>query len=203
MLLAVAMALAGLLILLAVPVELTFKIGHTKKTDGQVNVRWLFGLVRFYIDIPGTAKPKKPKKKITRYQSKPVKEPRPHRGKSGSKNILSLLKQPIFRRRLYRFLRELLRATHSHDLDFRLRIGLGDPADTGRLWAFLGPVAAMTANIHSATISITPEFTDQVFEINSQGNFRLIPLQFIVLTTEFVLSPHILRTWRLVYRSNR
>ena len=90
----------------------------------------------------------------------------------------------------------MLRATHGRDLFLRLRIGLGDPADTGRLWAVVGPVAGLAQNLRSAVVRIEPEFMDPVFEVESHGQFRLVPIQLIALTAAFVLSPTMLRVWR-------
>ena len=191
--------LLGLLItLLAVPIELTFRINRIKQIHGQVNIRWLFGLVRFSVDVPGIAKPKK-----TKIKGKPAaaKQSETDKKRSGSPKLFAVLKQSTFRRRLFQFIQDLLRATHSHELTLRCRIGLGDPADTGQLWALLGPIAAMAANIRSAVVRIEPEFMDPIFEIQSHGKFRLIPLEFIALTIAFVLSPPSLRAWRVLRQS--
>ncbi|MDX1813007.1 MAG: DUF2953 domain-containing protein, partial [Gammaproteobacteria bacterium] len=107
-----------------------------------------------------------------------------------------LLKQSAFRSRLFKFIKDVLRATHLHDLKLRIRIGLGDPADTGQAWAFFGPLAAMAANVRKAEVRIEPEFMDSVFEIYSYGRFHLVPFEFIALTIAFALSPPSLRAWR-------
>ena len=71
----------------------------------------------------------------------------------------------------------------------RLRIGLDDPADTGRLWALVGPVSGLLANIHEVSIEIEPEFFETIIELNSNGTIRVIPLQIIFLTAALLLSP--------------
>lgn len=109
--------------------------------------------------------------------------------------MLRLIRQPAPRRRIGRFIRDIWRATHAGDLLLRLRIGLGDPADTGCLWAVLGPIAGMVQNVQGAVVRIEPEFVDPVFEIESRGRFRLLPVQFMALTLAFLLSPVMLRTW--------
>jgi hypothetical protein len=96
----------------------------------------------------------------------------------------------------------LLRATHARNLYLRLRIGLGDPADTGRLWAIIGPIAGLAQNLRSAMVRIEPEFMDPVFEVESRGQFRLLPIQLIALTAAFVLSPTMLRAWWLLRRGS-
>ena len=116
--------------------------------------------------------------------------------------MLSVVRQPAFRRRAHKFIRDMLRATHARNLVLRLRIGLVDPADTGRLWAVIGPIAGMAQNLRSAAVRIEPEFLDPVFEVESHGQFRLVPIQFIALTVAFILSPTMLRAWLRLRRGN-
>jgi len=162
-----------------------FRIDHIKEIKGQVSFQWLFGMVRFRIGIPAAkAEPQR--------KRKPTKKTRKRKPGSNARGVFALLKQSAFRRRAIRFIKDVLRATHARDLYLCLRIGLGDPADTGRLWAFLGPIAGIATNLRSAEVRIEPEFMDPVLEVESHGEFRLIPLQFIALATAFVVSPVIL-----------
>ena len=190
--LGIAIPLSFLMALLAIPIELAFSIERINNIHGRVTVRWLFGLARFRIGIPGS---KRRKRQHAAKKPAPAKTPRKNPKNTASSKIVAALKQPAFRQRSQQFINDLLRATHSHNLYFHLRIGLGDPADTGRLWILLGPVATMAARIRSAVVRIEPEFMDAVFEFHSHGRFRLTPLEFIVLATAFVLSPATLRAW--------
>lgn len=188
----------GLLIaLLAVPIDLSFNLDRNPQTHGHVagkiDVRWLFGLLRFSVNIPGNSKPVKTKqlvKTALQTQSKQSRE------KSSPSRFFSLLNLSDFRQRLIKFARDLLSASHYQDLFLRLRIGIGDPADTGQLWILLGPLAAMARNLHSATVRIEPEFMNPAFEFQSHGSFRFIPIQFLALSIAFALSPPSLRAWR-------
>ena len=122
--------------------------------------------------------------------------------KDSAGGLFLLLKQRSFRRRVYKFVRDMSRATHARNLFFRLRVGVGDPADTGRLWAIIGPVAGMMQNLRSVAVHIEPEFMDPVFEVESHGQFRFVPIQLITLTAAFMLSPTMLRAWRRLRRRN-
>lgn len=197
-LLSLAVLLVILVLLLAVPVELVFAIKRSDEISTNVKVKWLFGLIRFSVNKPGTsaAQPKKTTKADTMIKTKQQKTT------TSSSNLIVALKQSAFRRRVYRFVKDLLRATHSRDIFLRLRIGLGDPADTGRLWIFLGPMAAIAANTGDAVIRIEPEFINPAFEIDGRGAFRLMPLEFIALVIAFMLSPSTLRAWRTLRRGN-
>ena len=86
-------------------------------------------------------------------------------------------------------MRDIWRAVHKQNLVLRVRIGLGDPADTGRLWALVGPVSGMLATARDASIEIEPEFIDAVFELDSSGNIRVLPLQMVYLMFGLLISP--------------
>ena len=117
-------------------------------------------------------------------------------------NFIGVLKQAAFRRRAYRFVTDLLRATHLHDLQLWARLGLGDPADTGRLWVVVGPLSAAAQHVRSAHVHIEPEFMEPVFELRAAGRLRLIPLQFLGLLVAFALSPPSIRAWRTLISSH-
>ena len=171
-----------------------FSIHRIKHAEGTIRFRWLFGLVNFQLRLPQAAREKsKPKAK---------KKTKPRKKKAGTRGIITVLKQSALRRRIYKFIRNLLAATHARNLLIRLRIGLGDPADTGRLWAIIGPIAGLAQNLESAEVCIEPEFIEPLFEVESHGQFRLIPIQFIALTTVFILSPTMLRAWWRLSRGN-
>jgi hypothetical protein len=195
-LLSIAILLALALTLLAVPITVVFRIDRIKEIKGQLSLRWLFGLVRFRVGIPGSANLK------TQRRRKPAKRIKVGKPGSSARGIISVLKQAAFRRRVIRFIKDMLRAAHVRDLYLRLRIGLGDPADTGRLWALLGPFAGIAANLRSADVRIEPEFMDSVLEIESHGGFRLVPLQFIVMAVAFAVSPATLRAWCMLQQRN-
>lgn len=172
--------LSGLiLLLLAVPVDVAFRCQRVDAFKGQFTVRWLFGMLRF--QVPMRAAPQAPVKVKRR---------------GARAHAVSLLRQAAFRRRLVRLARDLLRAAHVRDLGLRLRLGLGDPADTGRLWAVMGPLSGAAQGLRDARIRIEPEFLDAVFEFEAEGRFLLVPLQYLLLIIGFALSPSSIRAWR-------
>lgn len=196
MLLTITILLVLLLVLLAVPIAVVFRIDRIKEVDGYVICHWFFGLVRFKIGIPSAVKAVQLHQKKSREKNKKRKQG------GNVRVVIALLKQAVFRRRAIRFIKDLLGAAHARDLYFRLRIGLGDPADTGCLCGFLGPVAGIVTNIRSADVRIEPEFMEPALEVESHGEFRLIPFQFIALATAFMLSPATLQAWRTLRWSN-
>ena len=172
-----------LIALLAIPVTLVYQISWQESFQGDIKLLWLFGLIRMSIPISQTTrrptKNKVPTKKI-RHKKKPSKK---------KSNPIAAVWHKSFRKRIMKFIRDLWRAIHKRDVCLRLRIGLDDPADTGRLWAFVGPISGMLTNIQEASIEIEPEFFNTTFELNSSGSIRVIPLQMILLTVSLLLSP--------------
>jgi hypothetical protein len=187
-----AAILLALALLLAVPVAVAFRFQRVEAFEGRITVRWLFGVVRFDIQIPGNAKPAPARPK-----------PRAKPGKRGAgRRMLAVLRQTAFRRRMLRLLRDLVAAAHLRRLDLRMRLGLGDPADTGRLWAFVGPLNAAAGNLRGVEVQIEPEFVDPLFELHCAGRLFVVPLQLLALAIAFALSPASLRAWRTLIRGH-
>jgi hypothetical protein len=178
--------LAGLLFLLAIPVELAFSV---QRREGKQRVRgtfgWLFGLVRLPLG--------KPKAQV---KSRPAARPKATRSKprrGGGRRVWVMLRSKGFGWRVLRLVRDLLRRIHIFELSVKIRLGLDDPADTGRLWAFVGPIAAMLALPPVARIVIEPEFSTETLEVDGKGHIRIIPIQLLCVALFFLLSPATLR----------
>jgi hypothetical protein len=147
-----------------------------------MTLQWLFGLVR--IQLPSSAST------TTDRAQETVKITEPKKLQASRKaNPMIALRQKAFRQRLFRLIGDLWRAVHKQHVMLRIRIGLGDPADTGQLWALVGPLSGMLATIQDAMIEIEPEFIDSVFELDSSGKIRIVPLQLLYLTFGLLLSP--------------
>ncbi len=176
-----------LIALLAIPITLTFQVSWQQTLQGNIKLRWLFGLVRVALSSFNSNEPspasEKPAQKNIRFERSPRK----------NSNLFAAIWQNTFRRRIIRFIGDVFHAVHKKDVRLYVRIGLGDPADTGRLWAIVGPVTGLLANIQEASIEIEPEFFDTTFELDSSGNIRLIPVQLIYLAVGLLLSPSV---WR-------
>jgi hypothetical protein len=179
---------AALLLLLAVPVQVSFRAHGGATSGAQVTIGWLFGLLRFAFELParggrsGAARARKVSRRRT-----------PGRARG---NVLAVLRQASLRQHFLRFAGRLLRAAHWHDLDLRMRLGLGDPADTGRLWALVGPLGAWAHGLRNARVRIEPEFMDAVLDVEAHGRMVLVPLQWLGLVIAFALSPRSIQAWR-------
>lgn len=187
MLTGVLLVLLLLFALLAIPVTLTFHVSWQQVFQNDIRLKWAFGLVRVRIPSYRSKAPSRegeePKKKIGRFE----------RSSRKGQNVFSAFRQKKFRRRVIRFVSDLCHAVYKENVSLRVRVGLGDPADTGQLWAILGPAAGILANVQEASIEIEPEFFETTLELDSSGSIRLIPLQMIYLTVALLLSPPV---WR-------
>ena len=181
--------------LLAIPVTLHYEVSWQGSWQGEIRLLWVFGLVRLRIPVSPTQ------------PSPSAIEPGPqthqHKKRPASKqsNPLTVLRQKAFRKRVMRFICELWHAIQKRDISLSVRIGLDDPADTGQLWAMLGPLTGMLANIRQVSIGIEPEFSASTLELDSRGWIRIIPLQLLYLVLALLLSPAIWQGVRQMRRS--
>jgi len=171
--------------LLSIPVALSFQVSWQQDFQGEVKLLWLFGLIRVRLPSPhkntSLTEDKKPAKKKKDGLSK--------RSHANKRNVFAAVRQKAFRQRIFRFIRDMWHAVQKKDLSLRVRVGLGDPADTGQLWALVGPVAGLFSNIQKASITIEPDFFNSSFELDSSGKLRIVPLQLLYLTFTLFLSP--------------
>lgn len=179
--------------LLAVPVEFAFSVRRRETFDGAFVIGWLFGAVRAPIPLKGSAKPS------------PVKKKTKKKGKwSGGLNGLAVIRNGAFRRRTIRLARDIFGAMNVSGLILRARVGLDDPADTGMLWGAAGPLAGVLAGTRRADITIQPEFAYEVFELDGEGNVRLVPLRLIFIVARYLASPVTVRMiWKLTFQNTR
>jgi hypothetical protein len=196
MLTGMATFLLVIIALLAVPVSLTFQLSGREHIQGKISLRWLFGLVR--LQLP----PFTPKSPIPEGAGRAARTGRLRHSSRNRQHVSALVRQKAFRRRIGRYIRDCWSAIHKRDLRLHLRVGLGDPADTGQLWAVVGPVAGMLANAREASIEIVPEFLDETFELNSSGKIRLVPLQMLYLTLGLLFSPAVWKGIRRIRAAN-
>ena len=152
MLIGTAIFLSLIVFLLAMPVSLTYQFSWKQTPSARLRLNWAFGLVRADVS-PDLAKPG-PDKPGARGKKKA------RRGRSNARktNLMAAIRQASFRRRIFRFVSELWRTLHKKNVRLLVRLGLGDPADTGRLWAVLGPLSGALAGLPDIRIAVEPDF---------------------------------------------
>lgn len=176
--------------LLSIPLSMNFSLITTESMQCYMHFNWLFGLLKFRNQFP-----KQPQSQLSA-EVKPKKHSDKNKPNHAINRSLTLFNHSRFRRHIIYFIKRILRATQAKNLYLKLRIGLGDPADTGQLWAIMGPISGLLRNLKNMQIELEPDFFDTVMEIESHGHFRIIPLQLIVLILVFLLSPTTIQAWR-------
>lgn len=166
------------LTLLAIPLSLTFKVSWHQSFAADIRLRWLFGLVRIPLSLTPSPQPGKAQKG-PRCSSSTA---------SRKRSSFAVLRQKAFRKRIWGFIHDIWQAIEKKDLMLQLRIGLGDPADTGRLWAVAGPIAGMLSTARETRVQLEPDFFNQTIELDSHGEIRIVPLQILYLTAALLLS---------------
>ncbi len=169
------------LLLLAVPLHLGFRVHREHALEGYLRVRWGFGLLRFEQPISDSGDD------VT--EAPVPRKPQHSRQRDDTGQFLRALRSAPFRQRLLRLLGDLWRAIDKRGLRLYLRIGLDDPADTGQLWALLGPLSGLLYAQHEAELCIEPEFLQACLEFDAEGELRLIPLQLIAILVTAWFSP--------------
>lgn len=175
-----------MLALLSVPVDLSYRLHLRAGVEGRISIGWLFGLVRIPIRLGGERSKKKAEKRRKKRARKAKKA-----GLGDSRRVFMTAE---FWRWVRRLLRRLLARIQVYGLFLRVRLGLGDPADTGLLWAWVGPLAALLANFPLADVRIEPNFMEAELVVESEGELRLYPIALIATVVATALSPS---TWRL------
>ncbi len=174
---------------LAIPLTLTFRFSLGDARPNDFRFRWAFGLVDARARPGGRPASKSKAKRRRRTDRRDTSRRR-------GWNVIAALRRGDFRARIVKFTKDFWRAIHKEDLRLRLRVGLGDPADTGQLWSVLGPVSGMLSNVRQASIQVEPDFVDATLQVDSSGSVRIVPLQLLYLTTAVLLSPSVWRGLR-------
>ncbi|MBA7668114.1 hypothetical protein ES703_76218 [subsurface metagenome] len=178
-------ALASLAVLtvfvLCVPLDIVFRLDADGRPRFRMRLVWLFGLVS---------------KEITKAKKKPEEERRvaegkrkPRKRKIKARTILKILRTRGLLRQLKRLLKDVLRRLKIRDLTADITVGLGDPADTGLLFAVIGPATFFLGSSQVHEIRVRPSFKDEaIFEGYLSGAVRLLPIQLVIPSLRFVFS---------------
>lgn len=183
--------LLAVLFLLVIPVTISFSIVRQETFTGKITVEWFFGLLRYNLASTERIESKKKNRKA-KSQTSSSKTPN-KTSQLETKQVMKLLRNQRFMKNVLKFLRDLLRCVRLISLEIAGRFGLDNPYDTGRLW---GNICAFTGFLHGTKqvqMVFEPEFNEAVFELESRGVIRIIPVTLLLPTTMFVLSPSTIR----------
>lgn len=168
-------------LLLAIPVDVVFYVEKEEEFKSRTTVKWLFGLVGKDI---GGRKQKPAREKPAKEKGKKKRSIRP---------LLAMLRSRGFLRRVLRLFRDMLRRTKVRELKLDVRVGLSDPADTGLLFAAIGPMAGYLTAFTPLDVEVQPDFEQETLRGHFRSDIRILPIQFVLLFILFALSPTTLR----------
>jgi hypothetical protein len=176
--------LALLIILLAVPVELVFSIERDEGFRSNARVRWMFGLIGK--DIGGRKDGKqKPKKR-----------------RGDVKSILAALTTGGFPQKLMSLARRAVRMLKIREFEANFRIGLGDPAETGMLFAVIAPTMFFIKSFPSLEVNVEPDFEQEGLQGYCRGAIRAVPIMFVAVLIPFLLSATTIRALKAMARGH-
>ena len=174
---------AVIVLVLCIPLDAVLHIDIHGRPKFQMRLAWLFGLVSKEIT---RAKKKKPKEKKRKRRIK-------------ARTIFKILRTRGLLGQLRRLLWDILRRLNIRDLRINFRVGLDDPADTGLLFALIGPATFFLGSSRVHEIRIEPSFEDEaVFEGYFHGAVRLVPIQLAIPILRFVFSLAAMRTVKVL-----
>ena len=192
MFMGIAGCLASLIILfLMIPIDIIFSFHRCPSIQRCICVYWMFGLIRFPVPLRSIGN-------LFRQRSG-RKESKGRRSLSHLRRVIMVLKSKGFSCRLLKFISDMYKAMRIRILSLYFNFGLDDPADTGRLWAFIGPISTIFANLYIPNIYIEPDFMAETFYVEGKGEIRIIPMRVLYTVTIFLLSPTTIRAiWAIM-----
>ncbi len=183
--------------LLSVPVDLFFKSNKNFKNYVDVEIRWFFGLFKFWPlamhleDAPESSRVKAIK--ITKKKEK-------------NKNKIDMLfaRRVVFnyeiRTILFHHLLNLVKTIHFMSGKLAIKFGFRDPGETGKiLGQMLAVKYACCDNIGDKLI-LNPDFDQEVFEWDGHVHIRLIPMEIFIKSLSLFFSPGL---WKGLYHAKQ
>ena len=179
-----------LIILLIVPIDLIFNISKRDNIESRVRIGWLFGLIGKDISV----RRKQAKVKVNKEKKK----------KRSVKPLLAVVRTRGFLKRLFGFIRDIIRRIEIRNTYVHLTLGLADPADTGFLFAAVTPLLTFAGvQKPSIDINIQPDFDQEKLWGYAKGDLRLYPIRFIKPLLLFIFSLTTLRAMKAIITARR
>ncbi|MDA1256438.1 MAG: DUF2953 domain-containing protein [Chloroflexi bacterium] len=175
----VALSINGLI--LAAPVELSFRVARGDGSRPRVRMRWLFGLVGGDLGAHG----KKSAKSEPRNRW-----PRPRFSALGGSF------EPRFALRVLKLAWRLFKKFDVREFVLRGRVGTGDPAQTGILFGISSGVTGFVNRLPNVDVRVMPDYTATVIEGEMRGTIRLVPIRLFPPLIAFFLKPS--NVWAII-----
>lgn len=192
------------ILLLAIPIDLIFYVEKDADFRSKVRVQWLYGLIgkdiRKKKKKPET-KEEKRKRIIKAFQS--IFRARGFLRKRSLKLFLALLRTRGFLRNIIKFARRVVKLIKVRNSKVDLQIGLSDPADTGLLFAVVGPAMVYIRSCSSLDIQVEPDFEQENLRGHFTGELRAFPISFIGPLVLLAFSSTTLRAIKAMIMATR
>jgi len=190
----VIVALASLAVILifvlCIPLDMTLHGDVYGRPKFRLRLSWLFGLVSK--EVTRGKKPEEKKKVVEDKQKSGERREK-------AKLIFNILRTKGLLRQIRALLRNVLSRFKMRDLMADFRVGLDNPADTGLLFALIGPATLFLGSSRFHEMRVEPSFGDEaVFEGYSYGVIRLRPVQLVIPFLRFALSLATIRVMRIL-----
>lgn len=181
-----------LVVLLTAPVDVVFYVERDAKFRLGATVRLMFGLIKKDLGS------KKRRRREGDEQKARVK-----RRRGSIRPLVAALTTRGFAQKLLKLTRDVLRIVKIRELKARVRIGLGDPAETGILFAVLAPTMVFVRSFSSADVEVEADFWEEKLEGYCQGDIRAVPIRFVGILVPFIFSRTTWRAMRAMMRARR
>jgi hypothetical protein len=178
-LVALACLVALIIILLSIPVDITFYFERYDKSRFSVYFGWLFGLIKKEMK-PGERKPGKKRKKGFSFGS--LKKLR-------VKGLLNQVKV---------LLKDISGRINIRKINIDMTAGFEDPAEPGYLCAAIYPVLTFYSS-EKCRINFNASFEGKaILQGYGEGVLRFIPVRFIIPLLRFIFSGAVFKTIRIM-----
>lgn len=172
-------SLALLIVLvLIVPLDGVWHVDIYGRPRFSLRLAWLFGLFSKEVE--------KREKKAVEEKEVPEGKPRPAK-KISARNILRILRTKGLLKQLVTFLKDILSCLRFKKFEADLTVGFDNPADTGLLFAFIGPSLLFLKPPPPHQIRVQPSF-DPVCQGHLSGTVRLQPILLVPPLLKFTFS---------------
>ncbi|UCG55433.1 MAG: DUF2953 domain-containing protein [Dehalococcoidia bacterium] len=176
------------LLVFSIPLDLSLRLDVNGRISFQSRLVWLFGLLSKRIG----KKERKKKAKQRKVKDK----------KGGVNRALFFLRIKGLLKQVKVLIKDIFCSLNIRRLETNLVIGLDDPADTGLLFAYIGPASVFFNPSKKYCISIEPSFEDEaILKGYIHAVIRLIPIRVVIPLLKFIFSPPVFRIGRALFVS--
>ena len=177
--------LIGLIVLvLCVPLDAALNMDVSGSPKFRLRLVWFFGLVT---------------KEITKGKKRPEVKRKPRKRWGGIRGAFEILRTKGLLRQLKVLVKDILHCLRPRDFTMDFRLGLDDPADTGLLFAVIGPANLFLGPSFSHHIKLQPSFeSETILEGYCYGVVRLRPIRLSVPLLRFIFSTAAIRTVKVL-----